>query len=433
MRISLRLTLAALALAILAAHAWFTHSERRPERTPLGRSTSRSDLEQTLTVGRSRTAADPADTEAALGLADALLRKARVDGDAQHAIEAERVLEAALAAEPNDYSSRRLLAAVYLAQHRFRAAIDAATRAAQMRPADAWNYGALGDAYLEIGDYDRAFDAFDEMVRRRPDAASYARIAYAHEIQGRLRDALKYMRMASEATSAHDPESLAWHHAQLGHLHFQLGEIDTAAREFARAHFVFPDHPYAQAGLARVEAARGDRGAALARFRALLDRAASPELAAAVGDLMRVEQPAEAQRMYALAESLERQGWEHEAPQPAALARMLAERGLDADEAVRLAEAAARDRKDIFTMDALAWAYFRAGRFADAREASLSARRTGTADRRILYHAAAIEHALGNDAAARVLVGRALDGHPSFEMVASDEARALADLLGREG
>jgi hypothetical protein len=64
-------------------------------------------------------------------------------------------------------------------------------------------------------------------------------------------------------------------------------------------------------------------------------------------------------------------------------------------EAVQLAEEAARSRKDIFTMDALAWSYFRAGRLSDAEEASRQARRTGTADRRILAHAAAIEQALG--------------------------------------
>ena len=87
-----------------------------------------------------------------------------------------------------------------------------------MRENDAWNYGTLGDAYLELGEWDQAFDAFDTMVRLRPDAASYARVAYAHELQGRLPAALRLMRMAAEATSPHDAESRAWHYAQVGHL-----------------------------------------------------------------------------------------------------------------------------------------------------------------------------------------------------------------------
>jgi tetratricopeptide (TPR) repeat protein len=97
--------------------------------------------------------------------------------------------------------------------------------------------------------------------------------------------------------------------------------------------------------------------------------------------------------MYAEAESLEREGWKMEEPQPAALARMLAERGRKIDEAVTLAEQAARLRHDIFTMDALAWAYFQAGRIPDARAASLEALRTGSMDRRIRCHAKAIEDA----------------------------------------
>jgi hypothetical protein len=76
------------------------------------------------------------------------------------------------------------------------------------------------------------------------------------------------------------------------------------------------------------------------------------------------------------------------------VARMLAERGVRTSEAVQLAEEAARNRKDIFTMDALAWAYYRAGRFADAEDASRQARRTGTVDRRILMHADAIDRSV---------------------------------------
>jgi hypothetical protein len=45
-------------------------------------------------------------------------------------------------------------------------------------------------------------------------------------------------------------------------------------------------------------------------------------------------------------------------------------------------------------MDALAWSYFRAGRIRDAHAASAQARRTGTADRRIVCHAQAIDAAL---------------------------------------
>jgi hypothetical protein len=90
---------------------------------------------------------------------------------------------------------------------------------------------------------------------------------------------------------------------------------------------------------------------------------------------------------------------------------------------------AASSRADIATMDALAWACFQAGRLQEAKAASERARRTGTVDRRILYHAAAIEHALGNHDARRLL-SRALDGNPRFDLIAAPAALALARELG---
>jgi len=74
----------------------------------------------------------------------------------------------------------------------------------------------------------------------------------------------------------------------------------------------------------------------------------------------------------------------------AALALFLAERDRRLDEAVRIAETVAKARHDIFTDDALAWAYYKTGRLDEAFEASKRALRTGTRDERILAHAASI-------------------------------------------
>ena len=131
-------------------------------------------------------------------------------------------------------------------------------------------------------------------------------------------------------------------------------------------------------------------------------------------------------KMYRQAEKLEREGWKDEEPQPAALARLLAERDLEIDEAVALAERAAGQRADIFTMDALALAYFKAGQLSKAARASLEARRTGTADRRILYHAAAIARARGDRDEARRLVTRATGGLATFDPLLGPAAVSLA-------
>ncbi len=154
----------------------------RPEKVvapkpPLPRvqGTRPADLDTALSIASTRLAQDPADAPAAVRAAEILLRKARVERHGGFALQAEQVLEALLDREPSDYSALKMLGAVYASQHRFREAIAIANRAIAAREHDAWNYGTLGDAYLELGEWERAFDAFDTMVRLRPDAASCTR------------------------------------------------------------------------------------------------------------------------------------------------------------------------------------------------------------------------------------------------------------------
>jgi tetratricopeptide (TPR) repeat protein len=249
----------------------------------------------------------------------------------------------------------------------------------------------------------------------------YGRAAYAREIQGDLAGALRLMQMAADATGPDDPESQAWHYAQVGDLFFQMGRLDDAVREYGRANFTFPDHPFAAAGLARIEAARGKLSDALDRYRIIMERTPTPEIAARMGEIeARLGRAEAAERHFALAEN----AWRYDTPEPTLLARLLAARGRAGD-ALAAAERAATLRRDIFTMDALAWASLKAGRVGAARRASDQALRTGTCDRAILYHAAAIALAAGNRSRARDLAGRAVDGHPDFDPLLGAEARRL--------
>ncbi len=354
-------------------------------------STSRASLDALIVDLRQRVAADPGDGGAAVRLADALMRAARVNADASLPLEAERVLRATLQ-HGGDYTAERMLAVVYLSQHRFREALHLARTAQSRDPQDAWNYAVAGDALLELGQYDEAFEMFDRAAARRPDAGAYARVAYAKEMQGDLAGALRVMRMAAEATAPQDVEAQAWVYTQIGLLHLHLGELDDAARELRRAEFLFPNHPYVLNGHIRLAIARGAYRDALR----LVTRApATPETRALRGDLQaRLGDTAAAETSYRESEQLERDGWASEQPQPGALARFLAERDRNIAEAVTLAERAAAEREDIHTMDALAWSYFKAGRVADAERAIQRATRTGTSDRRIRCHAEAIASAV---------------------------------------
>lgn len=236
-------------------------ADPKPAMPPLGtagaRSTSRSDLEGVVAEAKEQLRRDPENAQAAVLLADALLRQTRVKNDPALAGLAEQALRRVLSADSDAYEARRMLATVLLSQHRFREAISEATRASVLRPGDEWNDGIVGDALLELAEYDEAFAAFDRMMARRPSAAAYARVSYARELQGDLDGATQLMSMAREATSPQDPEAQAWHDTQLGHLYIERGRLADARRHFERAAFVFPEHPFAVEGLTRVRIEEG--------------------------------------------------------------------------------------------------------------------------------------------------------------------------------
>jgi tetratricopeptide (TPR) repeat protein len=359
--------------------------------------TSREDLEQRVKDLDARLAEHPLDADAGVLLSDALLRQARVTGHAGPVQRAEQILRTLLVEDPEDYEANRMLAAVYLAQHRFREAIVVAERNRARRPLDPVNYGALGDAQLELGEYQEAFAAFDRMMALRPSAGAYARVAYARELQGDLDGAVMAMKLAVDATAPTDFEALAWAYAQVGDLYLQLRKLPQSKQAYTAASQAFPGHPAAVIGYARVRAAEGDVPGALALLQTLASTAATPDLAVQIGDLLaRLGRHVEAETQYALAEA----GWRADAPEPKRLTRLLVDHRGKVEEGVRIAERAASERRDIFTMDALAWAYFKAGRLADASRTIALALRTGSRDAEIRAHASAI------DAAARQVASR---------------------------
>jgi tetratricopeptide (TPR) repeat protein len=301
------------------------------------------------------------------------------------------VLKALLTEDPVQYDALRMLGAIDLSLHQFRDALSVASRARDLRPTDAWNYGVMGDALIELGEYDNAFQTFDTMMELRPSAAAYARVSYARELRGDLPGALQAMEMATKSTPSQDPEAQAWYAAQRGELYLKMGKLDEANRAYRESAFVFPNYPHAMIGQGKVKVARGDNDGALALYLDQLKRTPTLDLAARIGDLYAEGgNPEKSEHYYQLAEDL---AGPSVAQTEANLALFLADHDRKLPEAVKIAEAVATVRHDIFTEDALAWAYFKTGRLDEAMAASKLALRTGTHDDKLLLRAAQIRSA----------------------------------------
>ena len=107
---------------------------------------------------------------------------------------------------------------------------------------------------------------------------------------------------------------------------------------------------------------------------------------------------------------------------------------IDADHDIRLEEAyslARRDwsqRHDIFGADTLAWTALKTGRVEEARVAMADARRLGTRDARMLYHAGMIAVASGDQKEGRRLLRESLALNPRFDLL---QARRAREALGQ--
>ena len=354
--------------------------------------TSPDGLRQRIAEMENRLRERPADRAAAVLLADALLREARASGNGRAAGRAGELLKSVLKDNPGSYDALQLLGAVQLSEHRFAEALATGQRARDLRPHDAWNYGIIGDALIELGEYDKAFEAIDTMVAMRPSAAAYARVAYARELRGDLVGALQAMQMAVEATIPQDPEAQAWYVSHVAELYLRIEKIDEAEREYCRAASIFPNHPSAMVGQGKVKAARGDRDGALAIYLDQLKRTPTLDLAARIGDLYAQNgDSARAEHYHQLAEDLAGPAI---VQTEANLALFLAEHDRKVAAAVGIAESVAVRRHDIFTDDALAWTYYKSGRLDEARIASQRALRTGTRDPVVRSHAQEIDRAV---------------------------------------
>lgn len=368
---------------------------------------------------------------AAKMLGFAYLQKARETGDPGYYPKVEALLQQTLAANPNDAEAMIGLGTLELARHQFAVALEWGERAKAINPAAAAVYGVIGDAQIELGRYDEAFQTIQTMVDLRPDLRSYSRVSYVRELMGDRDGAIAAMEQAATA-GAGFAENMAWVQVQLGNVRFDGGDATGAARHYGAALAAVPGFAPALAGQAKVAAAEGDLDRAIRLYDAAVKTIPLPEFVVAYGDVLTAAgRPREAAAQYAVVEAIQQIYAANGVDTDLELALFTADYGDSAElpGAVERARAVTAARPSIFAWDALAWTLYRGGDYDGAAAASRKALHLGTRNALLWFHAGMIAAARGERAEAISRLETALALNPQFSVRFAPEARATLDRL----
>jgi tetratricopeptide (TPR) repeat protein len=380
--------------------------------------------ERTIADLQERIRRNPDDTASYAQLGLALLQRVRETADPSLYGRAQSALDEAIKRDPQQFDALIGQGLLALARHQFAGALRWGERAQALNPFSPQPYGIIGDAQIELGRYDAALATIQKMVDTRPDLNSYSRVSYVRELHGEVDGAIAAMRQAVQA-GGQISESTLWTQVQLGNLYFNRGDLAAAEQTYALALEARPDYIYALAGIARVRAAQGKHAEAIATYESLVKRLPLPEFVIALGDLYAAEgRAADAARQYDLVRAMQQLNISAGMDVDMELALFDADHGADPAATLARARKAYERRPSIYGADALAWAFYRAGDYAQARRYSQEALRLGTRDAALHFRAGMIARALGDTAAARAQLEQALAINPYFSVRDAPLARA---------
>ncbi|MBA2450390.1 MAG: tetratricopeptide repeat protein [Chloroflexi bacterium] len=393
--------------------------------------------DQTIRFLEDRVRRDPEDFGAYNRLAGSYLQRLRETGNTEYLSLAFRAARRSLDVIPAERNIGGLsaLAQAEYASHEFAAARDHALQLTELDAGKSYPYGMLGDALLELGEYEEATEAFRQMAARSGQSVGTdTRLARLAALRGETERAQGHLFTAlAFALDLPVPprETVAWCRWQFGEAAFAVGDYETAERHYRDALVTFPGYYNALASLGRVRAARGDIAAAIEQYEDVVLRLPDPTFVAALGDLYTLAgRPDDAATQYALVEQIARLSALNGALYNRQLALFYADHDLNADVAYANAVAEYQERRDVYGADAVAWTALKAGKLAEAQAAMQEALRLGTRDARLFYHAGMIARAAGDEATARDDLERALALNPGFDPLQSHIARGVVAALG---
>jgi tetratricopeptide (TPR) repeat protein len=431
-RRSLRTLPAMIALALAVIAACVGASERTEASGLTTPAVRRPGVDRGIGHWTRRTTAAPNDPGAWTSLGDTFMQKARESAEPTYYRRAEAAYRKALEVSPRHVGALAGMAWVQGALHEFEESVAWAKKALAVDPAYQPAYGLLGDAAVETGNYDLAFEHYQKMLDLRPDLASYSRAAQLLWVTGNQRKAIWMMGKAVDAGALY-AENTAWARVQLALMLWSQGALLSAEQILEADLAATPNSHHVLAALAKVKTSRKNYPEAIGYYKQAIAAVPQFETVVALGDLYSViGRKEEAEQQYALVEMINRLNRASGVRTDLQMARFYADHDQNVADATRETEAVSATRKTVYAFDTLAWCYYKGGRYDEARRAIQKALARRTPDAEILFHAGMIYAKLGERVKAQQFLYEALSTNPHFHPAhAATAAETLAQLGSR--
>ena len=387
-----------------------------------------SDLE--VTKAAADAAKRPESEDAWVRLGDAFMQKVRETADAGYYARAEGAYRKALARNPKCADALAGMAWVNGGRHEFEASIEWARKVLAVDSKYTAAYGLIGDADVEMGDYDDAYEQYQKMLDLHPDLSSYGRSGHLLQVMGDTRKASWFMGKAIKAGSPY-AENTAWCRSQLALILFAEGAYVPAEQVLEEGLRKLPNDYRMLAAMGKVKAARKDYAAAIDNYKKAVAIAPLQDVVAALGDLYQLTgQAEEASRQYALVETIAKLNKANGVRGDGLTAKFYADHDRNLEEALRMAQEEYKTRKNVYAADTLAWCYYKNGQLNEARKYISTALRHKTPEALFYFHKGMIYAKAGDQRVARNALYQALSISPDFDPVQAKIAMQAVDDLG---
>ena len=285
-----------------------------------------------------------------------------------------------------------------LGRHEFTRARDLATTLNKRIPDDLMVYGLLVDANAALGNYPEAENAAQWMLNLRPgNTLAFLHAADLREVFGEQQGALQLLKLVLDATSPTHPEGRTYVLTQMARVNLEMGNVDTSKSMLQQALSLRADDSRALSIMAQVSLLEGKPVEAVKFLRQSYTSLPRTETLYSLADAMQAAgMEDEAKSTFA---EFERQA-QAESSQPDNVNRQLilyyTDHANNPAKALEIAEKESTRRHDVYTLDALSWALYKNGRYAEAKNQMDTLLKVGVSEAPIFYHAGEIELRIGD-------------------------------------